>query len=110
MECIECRFCNLGAYHSGKWYCNNPKISIFRLPPDIEECFEKVERKAIADNLRYLLDEKHLSQRELAEKSGITEVTVSRYINGTRIPNGNTVVKLSDALECSCDDILKGKR
>ena len=42
-ECTECKHCNLGAYHSGKWYCRSPKVSVFNLPIKIEECYEPKE-------------------------------------------------------------------
>lgn len=37
VSCDNCKHCNLGAYHSGKWYCN--KRSVFDV--DIKECFER---------------------------------------------------------------------
>ena len=39
ISCDNCKHCNLGAYHSGKWYCN--KRSVFECHTDIEECFER---------------------------------------------------------------------
>ena len=39
MSCDNCKHCNLGAYHSGKWYCN--KRSVFDVVTDIKECFER---------------------------------------------------------------------
>lgn len=38
VRCENCKHCNLGAYHSGKWYCK--KISVFKVNADIEKCFE----------------------------------------------------------------------
>lgn len=44
VSCDNCRFCDLGAYHKGQWYCN--KHSVFTKPEDTMECFErKVVRK-----------------------------------------------------------------
>lgn len=40
-SCENCRYCNLGAFHGGRWYCRSPKVSIFQLPVDIENCFER---------------------------------------------------------------------
>ena len=39
ISCENCKHCNLGAYHAGKWYCN--KRSIFALPNNIEKCFRR---------------------------------------------------------------------
>lgn len=41
ISCNNCKHCNLRAYHSGKWYCNSPRVSIFNLPPDMGKCFER---------------------------------------------------------------------
>lgn len=39
ISCENCKHCNLGAYHSGKWYCT--KHSVFESNADIEQCFER---------------------------------------------------------------------
>ena len=43
IACENCKYCNLGAYHRGKWYCENPEISIFDVPVEIEQCFVSKE-------------------------------------------------------------------
>ena len=40
----------------------------------------------------------NITQRELAEKSGLTEVSISRYFNGERIPNIKNAEKMASAL------------
>lgn len=40
VSCENCEYCNLGVYHSGKWYCDNPDVSIFETSK-IEECFKR---------------------------------------------------------------------
>ena len=39
VSCDNCKHCNLGTYHSGKWYCN--KQSVLGCQTDLEECFER---------------------------------------------------------------------
>ena len=39
-----------------------------------------------------------ITQRELAEKSGITEASISRYFNGERSPNIKNAEKMASAL------------
>lgn len=41
ISCKNCVHCHLGAYHRGKWYCNNPNIRIYEPPKSIEDCFER---------------------------------------------------------------------
>lgn len=39
------------------------------------------------------------SQKKLADETGISESTVSRYLNGERVPKVNNIHKISDALD-----------
>lgn len=54
-------------------------------------------------NARKKLD---MNQKELAEKCGITEATLSRYENELREPKGEVVVKIANALDVSTDYLL----
>ena len=42
--------------------------------------------KAFGEHLKSLLEEKGMTQAELARRTGLTEASVSRYINGNRTP------------------------
>lgn len=48
----------------------------------------------------------NMTQRELAEKTGKTEVTISRWANSERIPLATEYTGLSKALKCTCDYLL----
>lgn len=58
------------------------------------------------DNLRDLMDECGYSQRELAKETGISNVTISRYIKKERMPTAKSLVNLAFALECNLDDLV----
>ena len=58
------------------------------------------------DNLRDLMDERGYSQRELAKETGISNVTISRYIKKERMPTAKSLVNLAFALECDLDDLV----
>ena len=58
------------------------------------------------ERLKRLLKSAGLSQKELAEKIGCTEVTVSRYIAGERVPKATIVVKIANALGVSVDYLI----
>ena len=45
-----------------------------------------------------LLKQNGLTQKELADKVGITYVSMSRYISGDRIPKGPVIASLATAL------------
>lgn len=64
------------------------------------------EGKAFRTNLKKIIKKKNMSQSELAEKAGLTEVTVSRYFKGTRIPKITTVYKIAEALEVTVGELL----
>ena len=48
-----------------------------------------------------------LTQKQVAEEARITEVSLSRYVTGKRIPNINTVVALCSVFNCSADWLLE---
>ena len=38
------------------------------------------------------------TQRELSERSGISEVSMSRYMNGERVPKITSIIRIANAL------------
>lgn len=57
-------------------------------------------------NLKDLLDESCMCQRELAEMTGISEPTISRYVVGDGMPSLVNVVKIMRALKCDFEDLV----
>jgi transcriptional regulator with XRE-family HTH domain len=55
-----------------------------------------------------LRTENDMKQKELADRVGITEATLSRYENDLRSPKGEIVFKLAEALGVSSDYLLSG--
>ena len=53
-----------------------------------------------------LMKKKGMTQRELANQIGVTEVSISRYISGARMPKANIVAYMADALNTTTDYIL----
>lgn len=53
-----------------------------------------------------MIKEKGLTQRELASKVGVTEVSMSRYIKGERVPSGPIVVNIAKELGISVDYLV----
>lgn len=51
-----------------------------------------------AKELRRILAERDITQKDLADYIGVTAPTVSRYVAGLRIPSGRTMVKISEYL------------
>lgn len=67
-----------------------------------------VRTDIFANNVKRLLDEKCISQRELADAAGVTEVAMSRYLNDGRMPKGPVLYNMAKVLGVSVDDLLAG--
>ncbi len=61
---------------------------------------------SIGERILGLRKELNLSQKELAEKTGITEASLSRYENNLREPKAEIITKISEVLGCSTDYLL----
>lgn len=57
-------------------------------------------------NLKGLLDDSFMSQKELSEATGINESTISRYIAGNCMPTLKNVVSIMIALECEFYELV----
>ena len=51
--------------------------------------------------------EKRMTQKELAEKSGVTQSNISRIENKDCRPSIKTAQALAKALDCTIDDLLR---
>lgn len=60
----------------------------------------------LCDRLQYALRIREIKQRQLAHRIGVTETTVSRYVNGERIPNADAIYSICKALNISADWLL----
>lgn len=59
-----------------------------------------------ADRLAALLRERGLTQKELAERTGLTPAAVSRYMSGARMPREVVVAKIAKVLNVQPVDLL----
>ena len=60
------------------------------------------------DRIRELLIKKELTQKELAEKVGCTESSISHYIKGDRIPRAGVLTKIAISLDTTSDYLMEG--
>ena len=58
------------------------------------------------DNLVSILEEQRISQKELSRLTGLSESTISRYINKLQMPNMRAIINISYALDWSFEDML----
>lgn len=60
----------------------------------------------LGKRLKRLRSEKKLTQMELAEKIGVTHVSISGYESGKRTPDTETLTKIADFFNVSTDFLL----
>ena len=62
------------------------------------------------ESIRKRRKAKGLTQKELADKSGVTESQISQIETGKRKPGFETLLRISEALDCSTDDLVRDKK
>lgn len=62
----------------------------------------------LQERIKEQMAEKKISQKELAEMTGLTEASVSKYVNGKREPRIDVILKLAKAFNVSTDYLLQG--
>lgn len=58
------------------------------------------------DNLVSLLRDAQMSQRELADATGLTEATISYYINKRKMPGLKAIINIAYAFDISVDELI----
>lgn len=58
------------------------------------------------NKIKELLEKKGMTQRELADRVGVTEVSMSRYINGDRTPKGPIAAMMARVLDADITDVI----
>ena len=59
-----------------------------------------------ANNLVSLLQDARMTQRELADASGISEATISKYVNGQQMPQVKALVNICYALDIDIEELI----
>lgn len=73
---------------------------------NINEITEEQEKKEFAYRLRSLMGRKWITQEQLAEMTGTSQVMISRYVRGETMPNLVMGRKIAKALGYSIDDFF----
>lgn len=58
------------------------------------------------DNLRFMLYEANMTQRELADAAGLSESVVSDYINKRKMPGIRAVLNIANALDVDIGELI----
>lgn len=67
------------------------------------------QRRALGSRIVELRRSRSWSQRELARRSGIRHVRLSKLENGHATPNLPELLRLGDALEAGLDELVRGE-
>ena len=62
--------------------------------------------KIFGDNLAYLLAKNGMSQIDLAERAGLTQATISRYISARQLPGVRAIINIAHVLGLSIDELI----
>ena len=65
--------------------------------------------KTIGERIRFLMKYNHLNQYELAERLGVTQSTVSKYVTNDLVPSIYVLFKMSRILKTTSRWILYGE-
>ncbi len=60
----------------------------------------------LQEKILQLMKEQRLNQKQLADKATITEASMSKYLNGSRTPRIDVIVKIAKALNTSVNFLL----
>lgn len=70
---------------------------------------EKTFDELFGDMIVRRCEDTGISHRELAEKAGLTEVSVSRYVHGTRTPSFYNAYKIMKVLNIGVIDFREAE-
>lgn len=60
----------------------------------------------LSKTLKRLRKEQNMTQKDLFSKSGVSNIQIGRYENGTAKPNKTTLTKLARAFDLSYEDLV----
>lgn len=63
-------------------------------------------RRTFRMRLQELLEEKHMTQKQLAEEIYVSRAAVSAYVNGVRVPSVPTLINIAHVLGCRISDLI----
>lgn len=58
------------------------------------------------DKVKELMESQNMTQKELSEKSGITEASISRYLNGERTPRIDIIINFAKVFKVDVDFLI----
>ena len=66
------------------------------------------EKNGFSTRLEEMIKSSRMTQKELAEKAGVTEAAMSHYVKGDRIPRSSVLARIAIALGTTSDYLIEG--
>lgn len=70
---------------------------------------QKKKANIFAKNLIFLIQEKKITQRQLAKVAGVSASTLNSWLAGSAVTDMDAVMKICDEFDCSFSWLLTGK-
>lgn len=102
---IWCVLMVLSRIQSARNYCAIPFMAVL---PESKASYPAtpMDIKKFSERLSHCMGQRGLNGAELSALSGVTTSTISRYLNGLRMPTIDNIILLADALGVSVDYLL----
>lgn len=84
--------------------CNN---HLYKKETLSSELPEEEYKRIFGHRLRHQMESKAMTEKRLAEKSGVSQSSVSGYLRGKKMPGIQIATKLAEALSCDLLSLLK---
>lgn len=82
---------------------------VHRMPEPGDDIYYKNKdmfKQEFKYKLRKVMSNRSINQQELSALSGITEKTISLYMNGERVPDAFFLARITKALECEVSELF----
>lgn len=80
--------------------------TIRKIQPDNYMKDSETLRNDIGNNIKKMIQTRGMAQGDIAERCGITQAMLSRYIHGTSLPGIDKIYVLASVLDCRVIDII----
>ena len=78
----------------------------FYSPGEVDEQNEEECRREFSRNLRKKMEDAYMTQEMLSEATGISKVTISKYMNGLATPSIYNARRICKALNCATYELF----
>ena len=87
-----------------RWVFDGRENLLCRLRDD-EDLSQEEYTQEFSRRLYRKMRDAGIGTEELADRLGISRVTLSRYLHGHTIPNGYVLTKMASVIQCSINDL-----